>query len=173
MADSLTLTATFKIAATYTNTLDLQTSSAPISHSNAIAFTDGTSTNQAELVFADTRSLAISTSEDLDLAGSLTDAFGRVLTFTYVKGIYIKHNTTTATTALAVGGASANQFINWVANSSDIVNIRPGGAFMLVAPDATGYAVTASTGDLLKINNADAAVAITYSIVIWGEGTTA
>ena len=127
---------------------------------------NGTGADQADLVFRDQRTLAATTGEDLDLAGSLTDSFGTTITFARVKMLYVASAAANGDT-IAVGGAAANQFINWVANATDIVNVSPGGAFMLFAPGATGYAVTAGTGDLLKIYNAHSAEG-TYDIVIVG-----
>ena len=127
----------------------------------------GTGANQMDLIWEDTRALAASTGEDLDLAGGLTDAFGTTLTFVKVKLIWISAASANGST-ISVGGASATQFVNWVANASDIVKVRPGGCMLLYAPDATGYGVTAATGDLFKILNDDGAAGATYSIIIGG-----
>ena len=129
--------------------------------------TNGTSADKADLIWHDQRTLAASTSEDLDLAGSLTDAFGATMTFARVKAIIVSAAAANGS-LIQVGGASSNQFINWVANSSDIIQVVPGGFMLLAAPDAVAYAVTASTGDLLKIANTDGAAAGTYDIYIIG-----
>jgi hypothetical protein len=89
-----------------------------------------------------------------------------VLTFVKVKYIMVSSATANGG-SIQVGGAAANAFINWVANATDILNVQPGGSFSLTAPDLAGYAVTAGTGDLLKINNTDSSPA-TYNIVIGG-----
>jgi hypothetical protein len=128
------------------------------------ALTSGTGSDQSDLLFWDTRTLT-ATSENLDLAGSLSDVFDNTLTFVKIKAIVIQNTSTTATENLAVGGAASNQFINWVANSSDIVNIGPSGIFVLWSP-IDGYAVTAATGDLLKIDAGSDT--ITYKIVLIG-----
>ena len=52
--------------------------------------------------------------------------------------------------------------------AGDGLPVKPGGAFLWVAPDATGVAVTASTGDLLTITNSGAGSAVTYYIVVLG-----
>ncbi|MCP4493413.1 MAG: hypothetical protein GY820_39815 [Gammaproteobacteria bacterium] len=128
---------------------------------------NGTALNQGDLLWHDQRTLTTSTSEDLDLAGSLTNSFGTVVTFARIKLMAI-----TAAAAngalIQVGGAASNQFINWVANSSDIINVHNNGGFVLWAPDAVGYEVTAGTGDLLKINNTDATNPATYDIYLMG-----
>ena len=156
-----------KVSAALASALDLVTPVAPLSFAETIALATGTAADQADLIFSDTRTLAASTDEDLDLAASLSDALGTSLTFVRVKAIIV--------TALAantnnvhVGGASANQFINWVGDATDKIVVRPGGMFCLVAPDATAYPVTAATGDLLNIANSGAGTGVTYSIIIIG-----
>ena len=58
--------------------------------------------------------------------------------------------------------------MNWVSDSSDVIVLHAGGAFLLIAPDTTGYGVTATTGDILKIANSGPNVSVTYDIVIIG-----
>lgn len=155
-----------RVRATQTSALDLSTVVDPINQLIEQAFANGTGADQANKVWSDRRTLADGASESLDLAGGLTDAFGAAITFTKIKGIVIKNRSTTQT--LAVGGAASSQFINWVANSSDIVNIPPGGFLALTAPGAAGFAVTAGTGDLLKIANGAAGQATDYDIYLIG-----
>lgn len=130
------------------------------------AVTDGTAANKADLVFRDQRSLNASTSEDLDLAGGLTSAYGAAITFVKVKMLYVKAKSTNGAN-IVVGGAAANQFINWVGDATDKVVIPPSGCLMVAAP-IDGWAVTANTGDILKIENTDGAAAATYDIIIVG-----
>ena len=128
---------------------------------------NGTGASQADILWHDQRTLAASTSEDLDLSGSLTDSFGTTVSLVRVKAIIVSAASDNGG-LIQVGGASSNQFINWVADASDVVQIRAGGFMLLAAPDATAYAVTAGTGDLLKIANTDGAAAGTYDIYIIG-----
>lgn len=139
---------------TYNPVLSLKTSLA-----------NGTGDNEANQVFADTRSLAAATAEELDLSGGLTDAFGNSVAFTAIKSIMIKADSANAGD-IQVGGAAANAFNTWCGDAADIVNIQAGGAFVIVAPNA-GFAVTAATADLLKINNLSAG-ASSYSISLTG-----
>ena len=154
---------------TYSGDADLSTLTETISGTNLPSWvvTNGTGADQADLLWHDQRTLSASTSEDLDLAGSLTNSFGTTVTFARIKGIIVSAASGNGDN-IQVGGAASNQFVNWVANSSDIINVRPGGTFALIAPDATAYAVTAGTGDLLKINNADSGAAATYDIYLIG-----
>lgn len=40
--------------------------------------------------------------------------------------------------------------------------------FLLTAPDANGFGVTANTGDLLKITNSAGGTPVTYTVVLIG-----
>ena len=157
-----------RIEADLTNALDLNTVTYPLRVKKEYTWASGTGASQADTIWTDTRTLTASSTEDLDLAGTLTNALGTTVTFAEVAAIYI-FAADANTNNVQVGGAASNQFINWVANNSDIVNIRPGGMMLLVAPDSTAYAVTAGTGDLLKIANSAGSTSVTYDIVIIGR----
>ncbi|HEB79290.1 MAG TPA: hypothetical protein ENI79_02295 [Rhodospirillales bacterium] len=165
MATSLKTRIDLRISGIYTKTLDLQSSPSKFN----ILFTDtlanGTGLDQADQEWSDQRTLA-ATSEEIDLAGSVNDIHGTTLTFAKIKGIYIRNLATTVGYDLAVGGSATNGFINWVGDATDIINIAPGGVFCLYNPSLAGYAVTAGTGDLLKINAG--ANSITYDIALIG-----
>lgn len=122
---------------------------------------------QADRLFTDNRTLSASASEDLDLAGVLTDAFGATLTFARIKGLVIKAATAN-TNNVIVGNAASNGFITWCGGATNTVTVRPGGVFALWAPDATAYAVTAGTGDLLHIANSGAGTSVTYDVILIG-----
>ena len=129
--------------------------------------TNGTGANQANLIFRDQRTLGATTSENLDLAGSLTDAYGSTITFARVKLIYVKAATANGGNII-VGGAAANTFVGPFADATDKVKIPAGGMFQVADAGATGWVVTAGTGDILKVENDDGAEAGTYDIIIIG-----
>lgn len=128
------------------------------------------SNTQADLVFADERTLAASATENLDLAGTLQNAFGQTITFARVKAIII-----TAPAAnpgdILVGGAGSNAFLGPLNANTSSVAIRPGGVALFACNDITGWPVTAGTGDLLKVTNGSGAGAGTYDIMIVGLST--
>jgi hypothetical protein len=156
------------IQGTINNALDLQLATAPINLARSQAMATGTAANQADRIFADTRTIAPSGTDDLDLAGVLTDAIGTVLSLARVKLLYVAASAAN-TNNVIVGAAGANQFINWVGAATHTVNVRPGGALFLIAPDVTAYAVTAATGDILRVANSGAGTSVTYDIVIVGS----
>lgn len=163
-----TFTGTLKLTldAVFGESIDVGTLKHNIEYSKQYSIGSGTGANQANQVFVDNRTISGSSTDSLDLAGSLSDAFGNTITFTAIKGIIIAAGANGDN--LIVGGASTNAFVNWVSNSSDEIVIKPSGLFVHYDPSAAGYAVTASTGDILEIENADASSA-TYDIVLIGE----
>ena len=125
-------------------------------------FTSGNSTNQMNQLWVSRRTLASNAVETINIAGGITNSFGTVLTMAKVRLIWIGANSTNAGPIL-VGGADANTFSTWAGDDSDKVRIRPGGGVMLIAPDATGFAV--STNGNLAVTN-ESAAAVSYDIYI-------
>jgi hypothetical protein len=119
-------------------------------------------TNATRTVFAG----GTSTTENLDLAGALTNAFGQTITFTKIKALAIVAAAGN-TNDVVVGGASSNGFVSPFGDATDKIKIRPGGMFLITAPDATGFAVTAGTGDILLVANVGG-TPVTYDVVIAG-----
>ena len=154
------------LKSTLATALDLVTSRAPLDYSASIALASGTGANQANLLFADTRTLAASATEDLDLAGVLSDPLGAALTFARIKFVLVK---------AAVGNTNnvnvtrpASNGVPLFLAAGDGLPIRPGGGNAWWAPDATGVAVTAGTGDLLTFTNSAGSTSVTYDVVIIG-----
>jgi hypothetical protein len=130
------------------------------------AFTNGTGNDQVDLMYSDSVTLTTAANTEIDLAGVIADAsFGDVLTFATIKAIMIV-STLDANKVLTVGGAASNAFESWVTAAGDSLKIMPGGALVLIAPN-TGYAVTAGTGDLLKVTNASGGSS-TFDIYVFG-----
>lgn len=166
-----TFTGTLKLTldAVFGQSIDIGTLKHNINYTKTYNIANGTAANQANQIWVDNRSVAASTADSLDLAGALADAFGNTITFTAIKGIIIIAGANGDN--LVVGGAASNTFINWVSNATDEIVIKPNGMFALFDPSAGGYAVTASTGDILDITNADSAAAATYDIILIGEAS--
>jgi hypothetical protein len=150
-----------------TGAVDIGDVSHSLSFSPSIVFTDGAGANQIQRIFADTRTLAASANEDLDLAGGLTDAIGQTITLARVRGLLIRASAANINNVI-VGNAATNGWITAFGGAAHTMTIRPGGLVLLAAPDATGYAVTAATGDLLRIANSAGTTGVTYDIVILG-----
>lgn len=165
----MSLVSNVKINASGTHVVNLDKGAAEFKPSHLAHFQllNGSGANQANQIFTDQRTLGISANEELDLAGGLTDAFGNAITFTKIKAIIVSAAAGNGGD-IQVGGSATNGFNDWVGAVGDLVAVKPGGAFAVVAPDVNGYAVTAGTGDLLKIANTDGAASGTYDITIIG-----
>jgi hypothetical protein len=147
--------------------LDLQSATAPMAVSKAVSLASGTGASQVDRIWADTRTIAASGTDDLDLAGVLVDAFGALITFARIRLMHIAAAAGN-TNNVIVGGAAATQFFTWAGAATHTVTVRPGGWFTLFAPDATAYTVTAGTLDLLRVANSGAGTGVTYDIILLG-----
>jgi hypothetical protein len=130
----------------------------------------GTAAGQADKVWQATRTIIASGNDDLDLSGAaLTDAFGAALAFVKVKGLIVSAAAANANN-LVVGNATSNGFISWVGAAAHTVTVRPGATLALIAgaADATGYACTAGTADILRISNGAGGTSVSYDVLIWG-----
>lgn len=133
---------------------------------DVITLTSGTGANQADLVFADSRTLAASANETLDLYGSLKDPFGSTLNFARIKAILIEARAAN-TNNVVIGNAVANPFLGPLGGTTPTVTLPPGGVLLLVAP-ASGWTVADATNDSLKIANSGGTTGVTYDIVVIG-----
>ena len=153
---------------TNTTSSELVTGESPVNQKKTITFTDGAGANKIEAIYHDQRTLSASATENLDLAGSLSDVFGNTITFTKIKYIYI-FAAAANTNDVQFQCPASNGFINWCMAASDGIQVQPGGIFLLVTPSSGGYAVTASTGDLITMTNSAGSTSDTYDVIIAGE----
>ena len=163
---TLATTIAIKVIATQVSSADLADATFPLNYSDSTSMATGTGASQSDLLFTDQRTIAASSTEDLDLSGSLSDAFGNTLAFVKVKAITVKAASAN-TNNVTVSPASANGFLGPFADASDLLAIPPGGFITLTAP-VSGWTVTASTGDLLTIANSGAGTEVVYDVIIIG-----
>lgn len=133
----------------------------------AAQFLTGTAAGQADTLFADQRSINASSSEELDLSGSLADPIGGAAVFAEVCSIEIRAAASNGGN-IVVGGASSNAFQGPFGATNDTIAVPPGGVVIMTHPGA-GWAVSAGDGDLLQVANSDSGAAATYDIVIVGR----
>lgn len=175
---ALTTSLGITLSGTAQKSTDLSTTTDPLTITESLALTFGTGAGKADQRWHDRRLLAASASENLDLAGSLINAFGGTVTFANVKIIFVRNVSDETTTspahtatdaAIAVGAAASNVFQGPFQDTTDAVNIAAGGVFLVGRADTSGWTVTASSGDMLKVANLDGADEAMYDIVIIGE----
>jgi|SRR5579884_2966056 len=133
-----------------------------------ISLDSGTALGQADTIFSSERVLAASASENLDLAGALTDPLGNILNFGHVKAIEIEADAGN-TNAVIIGATAANAFLAGFGAAGNSWTLGPGDR--LVAYSKTGWAVVPGTGDLLKVANAGAGTSVKYRITAIGTST--
>lgn len=167
MATSITAKVGCSVSAEFANSLDVGSASYPVQYGANFLLTDGTGANQAKTVWTDTRTLTASATENLDLAGVLTDAFGNVITFAKIKAIIITADAAN-TNDVIIGNHATAACLLFFGAATHTAAIKPGGALMVVAPNVDGYAVTATTADMLKVLNSAGGTSVTYTIVLIG-----
>lgn len=113
-----------------------------------IVLSYGAGYGKADISFCDDRALSVSTSENLDLYGALVDAFGATINAAKIKAIMIDNQESSGGT-LTVGAAASNTFNGPFSGATMSVDIKPGDRAVFVS--RTGWTVTPSTGDLLKV----------------------
>lgn len=155
----MALTTMLKLFMTFLATksgIDLSTPQSYLERTFEKSLASGTGAAQADLIFHDKRTIAATTNDDLDLAGSLTDACGATLTFAKVKLIYIE-NPSGNDGDVVVGAAASNQFVGPLGGATHTIAIKPGGCLLLASPVNAGWTVAAGTGDILRVRNAGSA----------------
>lgn len=162
---TLSTTIDVNLAAILSSALDLGAAVYSPTINKRITLPTGVASGQADLIFTDTRTVAASGTDALDLAGSLTGPVGGTLTIVKLKAVLVR----------AAAGNTNNVRVNRPATNgvplflaaSDGVDVLPGGLFLWVGQSA-GVTVTAATGDLLNIDNSGAGTSVTYDVVLVG-----
>lgn len=155
------------IAGTLAGVNDLGAPVMPFALRDSADFTPGTLAGQANIVFADNRSIAASSNDDLDLNGTLPAVFDGTVNLVSVKSVAIRAAATNVND-LIVGGAPTNTFIGPFGAAAQTFRIRPGDVLAFTARN-TGWTVTPGTCDILRIANSGAGSAVVYDIIIIGH----
>jgi hypothetical protein len=151
------------IGATLLDSLDLSSESkVALSIAKAIVLANGTDDGECDVMWFDSRTIPISTNDDLDLDNLMLG--DRPISFAKIKIMHI-YSLPANVNTIVVGG-SASPFVGWVAAGGDAINVQPGGMQFLVAPNA-GYPVTPVTGNVLRLANGSGS-AVDYEIALFG-----
>lgn len=131
-------------------------------------FSNGGGAGQNNLVWSDRRTLALNTTDTLDLnGGGLLDVFGAAVNFASVTGIMIFNRETVAgTRTLSFGPAPAATFLWTFAAAGNRTAIVPSSGY--VQWTDAGVA-SPGGGDSIVIINTDLANAVIYDILIIGR----
>lgn len=147
-------------------------SATPATHvltiSKVLDLTSGTGAGSADVLYSDTGTIAASSNTDVDLSGALANAIGGTSVFVRVKGLYVAASASN-TNNVVVGNATSNAWATLL-GATHTITLRPGAWILLGTgvADATGYAVTAGTGDLLRIANSGGGTSVSYDLAVIG-----
>jgi hypothetical protein len=171
MATAVTSLIEVSLQATHSEAYDLGTSTLKSTLAKVLkqlTWSSGTGANAADRMFSDTRTLGPSAGEDLDLAGSLVDAFGATMTFARIKLLWIyADSANNAANPVQLTRPAANGVPLFLA-AGDGISLNPGAGFLWFDPTATGVAVTATTADLLHVTNGAGTNSVNYDVLIIG-----
>jgi hypothetical protein len=171
MAAGVRANISLSIDAILTGSNDLGNPKQRVLVEKALAFIAGTAaTDEANILFSDTRTLAASATEDLDLAGVLASAFGATITAAEVVAVYFaaaEGNTNNVN----VTRPASNGFIGPFLAAGDGISIKPG-EWQFFASES-GWPVTAATGDLITVTNSGGTTGVTYDVLILGRTVAA
>jgi hypothetical protein len=135
-----------------------------------LEFAPGTAAvGQANVLFADERTIAASGAEDLDLAGALTDALGASVAAAELVAIAIVADEDNVND-VQVTRPGSNGVPAFLA-AGDGIALGPNDIFLLT--NRKGIAVTGGTGDLIHVANSGAGTAVTYRVVVIGRTVAA
>lgn len=162
MAVKADLQLTLRVDETYTK--DLGVLALPHLLDASAVWVNGSGSNQAQVVYSDSNSVASGSPVTYDLRGTLLGADGSAANFNPVRLLAIRNRSTTTGQNLQVGGGS-NSWNTWVGATGDIVIVPPGGVLVLSSP-IDGFGTTVGTADILQI--ASASGTIPFDILLIG-----
>jgi hypothetical protein len=165
---TLTASARAGLNWTYTNSDTFGDTEFATGFSFSDSLATGTGADQADRLYVGSHTIAASGTLDLDLAGSLADVFGATLTFARVKAVLVTFQSDNTGSEVGVGAAASNQFYGFFNAATDQEKVHSSGCFFKWRADATGWAVTAGTGDLLRVTNLDGTNAAKINVAIIG-----
>jgi hypothetical protein len=128
----------------------------------------GSGADQCSKFVAFTGSVTSGAPVSHDLTGGTTFydlTTGAPVAFSRIAGIIVFNDS--SANVLQIGGGS-----NAFAHLATAHNVRPStttnpGIYIALAPDATGFVVTAGTGDIFKVDAS--AGTVTYRVLMWGS----
>jgi hypothetical protein len=147
MAATVTSKLIVNLQSILANSIGLATAQASIETGINKALPDGTGADQANRVYSESAK-SISAAYDVDLSGSLLDAFGAAFVLARVKAILVV--AAAANTGNVIIGNDVASVLLGFGAVAHTWAVPPGGVFLVFAPQATGWPVTAATADILQ-----------------------
>lgn len=162
-----TSTLSIKCVTALTRTVDFGTSKLPITIGADTTVASGTSAGACDTVYAlEAEVIAASGTLDIDLSAALTDPLGGAAVFAKVDAIILKASLSN-TNNIHIGGDSAG-IGTLFGNVADYIVVKPGG-MIAIWGGGSGYAITATTGDILQIANGSSGSGVTFDLLVLGR----
>jgi hypothetical protein len=147
--------------------LDLKSVTADLVKNYRLALASGVAAAQADKIWEDQRTLAPSAVDSLDLSGGgLVDAFGAAFAPVKLKAILIYSALANLNDITLFGDTNHVPILGTAATTMG--PLQPGCFFLMQWRALAGKAVTAGTGDIIKVTNAAGVNSVTYDIVLIG-----
>lgn len=159
------------IRAKLTGAADLGNPVAPVAIDKHVQVTSGTDAlGKGDVLWADTRTLAASGTENLDLAGILAGLIGGTVAAAEITAIYVEAAAANTNDVL-IGGAASNPFNGPLSGTTPKLAVGPSDCALVT--NRKGWTVTASTGDILLVSNSAAGTPVTYTLILIGRTVAA
>jgi hypothetical protein len=146
----------------------LQPISTTVTGSAQESLTFGTGSGQCNVIIAQDRTLAISSSETLDINTGLADIFGATPTMLHLKYIAVYIASGGDVTGLTIEPGATDPFAGYGISTTLIV--YPNGPGFQNGEPTVGIAVSSAVANIKIVNNSSSA-AVTYRIVLGGTTT--
>lgn len=163
----VTASLSLQVAAKLTGVADLGNPVAPVALEKIVRMVGGTDAlGKADILFADTRTIAASSTENLDLAGVIAGLLGNTITAAEITAIIVTADPTNINDVQLFGAAS-NAFNGPLSGTTPKLSVGPDDVAMVT--NKKGWTVTAGTGDILLVGNSGSGSAVTYTIILIGR----
>lgn len=152
------------LTGTLASSANLTSDQAALSLVQATVLANGVGAAQADSLYTQKAvSIAGAGTLSIDIRGALVDALGNAFAPVKLRAVYIYSYAANTTNLTLLGDANTVPILNTAATT---LTLRPGGTFLVTDVSTTGIAVTAGTGDILKLVNAAGAAALVDIILI-------
>lgn len=165
MTEGVTATVSARVVASLSAPPPVGQAMQEINEGFSMALLSGVGAGNSDTLFTKELNIAASGSVTIDLSGSVDDAFGSVVALAEVQAFLIIADAANAND-IVVGDAASDAYPGPLSANATVA-VHPGG--VLLMGDPSGWPVTATTADQLKIANGGSGTAVTGKLIIIGR----
>ena len=127
------------------------------------AFTNGGAASQANLLYGTSGTITSGATGSIDLFGTTNDVFGDTINAKRIKGFIFENTTTGAAGGIInVGNGTGATPFTFTDTTGVGIPVRPNGCMGLGAIDATAYAITSGSNEILYLAHTGGTGSATY-----------